>query len=37
MDILELDIEARNRHIQSAEIIDALMEGVEPPINSMSG
>jgi hypothetical protein len=37
MDILEQDIEARNRHTQSAEIIDALMEGVEPPTNSMDG
>lgn len=37
MDILELDIETRNRHTQSAEIIDALLEGVEPPINNMSG
>jgi hypothetical protein len=37
MNIVELDIEARNRHAQSAEIIDAIMEGVEPPINSMGG
>lgn len=37
MNIVELDIEARNRHAQSAEIIDAIIEGVEPPINSMTG
>jgi hypothetical protein len=37
MHITEIDIVERNRHTESAEIIDAILEGVEPPIDRMGG
>lgn len=37
MSVLEIDVQVRERHIQSAEIIGSIQTGVEPPINNMAG
>lgn len=33
----DIDISERNRHLASAEIIDAILDGVQPSMNSIEG
>jgi hypothetical protein len=37
MNIIQTDIQERDRHLQSAEIIGTIIAGVEPPVNNMNG